>query len=438
MARTADHNIIDYLTSDRADCSLDDSLPETVEYAALGLFFKPEGSLYLNNQGGEQSKLTLTPQNKFKERTILFIPANGIGKVNDFSIFRLAQELKELGFSCVILTRAPVNEQFSHLFDKIYHVTCAQHFFDTLCHIPYSKILYRGWMHAYGFGAFLTQHFRNVVLNIKDWNFSTEEEYIFLFGTKSSFDFKAIAYSFQHAEKVVSHYTEEEHRLWADEYNVSQDTFYFLPEYCHQSVFHTKSNNLSDCPHIVHAGTLPPASYPEDFFWTKGYLRTIKKLSCKNILFSCVIPESYYQRILNEKALYSDIMYEDRFNTSFTLRKGKDLDPSILDQYHFGHFTVEYTTRHRRLNRYAVPSKVAFYLEAGLPLMVNERMESVAHLVKKHNLGVVYSNDDLEHLDEILIRALADYPQLLENITRFREIFCYSHKELRDIFDTNR
>jgi len=433
MDHQTTHNIVDYLSSNINELFLSDSAPETLEAAALSLFYKPENSISLSKKKTAK-ELFVRSANKHAAKTILFIPANGIGKVNDFSLFRIAQELKDMGYSCVLLTRGKIDLQFEDCFSKIYKVDNATDFFNLLCHIPYSKLLYRGWMHAYPFGAYLCKYFRNVIFNIKDWNFSSEDEYTFLFGKKSSLDFDAIRYGFQNAERIVSHYTDEEYSMWAKEYNVSPEKFSFLPEYCNEQNFNTKTYTPSKFPHIVHAGSLPPSSYPEEFFWTKGYLRTIKKSASKNIYFSCVIPEGYYERIINDKPLYSDIMYENCFNKKFSLRKGRDLDPTILNQYHFGHFTVEYTTLNCRLNRYAVPSKVAFYLEAGIPLLVNKEMRSVARLTQENKIGIVYSNNDLINLDQRLHSSKEEYLSMIENVKRFRKKFCYDQANLEALF----
>lgn len=428
--------ITDYLSSDESKLHLDNLHPDSLEAAVLSLVFRPKTSIFLSD-GQKRKELRIQPQNNYCPKTILFIPANGRGKIHDFSLFRIAKKLQEMNYSCVILTLDPIDAQFQHLFSKIYKVTKVTDFFSHLCNIPYSKILYRGWMHAYTFGAFLSQSFRNVILNIKDWNFSSINEYTFLFGEKSSFDFEAIKVGFQNAESIISHYTKEEYLLWAEQYNVSPDKFHFIPEFCNRQNFHSKSDSTSQFPHIVFAGTLPPSSYPEEFFLTKGYLRTIKKNTNKKVLFSCVVPERYFKKILENKPLYSDLMYENRFSNNFSLCKGKDLDPSILDPFHFGHFMLEYTTRSQRLNRYAVPSKVAFYMEAGLPLLVNQEMRSVARLTRENNIGIVYSNDDLSRIDEILNISEAEYRILLENVKTFRELFRYDHNELDKIFGVN-
>ncbi len=65
-----------------------------------------------------------------------------------------------------------------------------------------------------------------------------------------------------------------------------------------------------------------------------------------------------------------------------------------------------------------IPSKFFQYLEAGLPVLVSDRFTSVCELVERHGIGLVVSNEGMDHLDATL-RGL-DYRQLRENVIAAR------------------
>lgn len=70
---------------------------------------------------------------------------------------------------------------------------------------------------------------------------------------------------------------------------------------------------------------------------------------------------------------------------------------------------------------YYMAYKFHSYLQAGLPIIIDENLEYMASLVRKYNIGIVLSDDDYERLPEILNSA--DYGQLKQNVIRYRNEF---------------
>ncbi|HNS20120.1 MAG TPA: glycosyltransferase [Sedimentisphaerales bacterium] len=69
----------------------------------------------------------------------------------------------------------------------------------------------------------------------------------------------------------------------------------------------------------------------------------------------------------------------------------------------------------------SLPYKVIAYLRAGLPIVVPEDLTYLAELVRKHDIGVVYRHEDLDHMPEILSRQ--DVRTQKENVARFRSLW---------------
>lgn len=364
-------------------------------------------------------------------KTIVFIPPNGILKKQDFSLQRIAKHLsKDKNIKSILLYIG--NEQDNQAleyFDEIIKVNSKKKLFKRLKNLEYSTIFSRSWMHAYPFSAQLVKKFDNVIVNIKDWNFATKEEYKFLFGNDDDFD--AIKYIFKNAKNVLSHFTKEQAKIWAKDYDVNKDKFLFFPEYCddcnfEEKLVHFKNKNKIT---LVHAGTVPPSSKPEGFFMTKGLLRSAKKLTKQNISINLVIPPKSYEYLLKSNLHYKDLLYENEFNDKFNIFKGKNLNASVLNKFDFGFFQLEYHTKNEYLNKYVVPSKFAFYLEAGIPIVINKKFKSLSKIVQKNNLGIVFSNSDLYNLDDKLRKITQkEYVGFLLSIKKFRNKFVLSKK----------
>jgi len=359
-------------------------------------------------------------------KTIILIPPNGILKKQDFVLERLSHFFKKnLHFQTILICISEEESTQNKIFDKIIYVKNKNDILEELESINYDLIITRGWMHAYNFSALITKKFKNVIALIKDWNFSSPEEYKFLF--KDNSDFQAIDYIFKNAKYILSHYTHKQSEIWAKEYNVEQSKFIFFPEYCIEENFNKKSFTYKKSDiNLVFAGTLPPSSYPEGFFLTKGLLRASKLLSKHNITINIMLPPRNYNDMFNQKLLYQDLIFENEFNSKFKIHEGKVLNPTVLDKFDFGFFILEYTVKNEYLNKYAVPSKFAFYLESGIPIIINKKHKALASYVKKYNLGIVFSNKDIGVLHKKLnsIRK-NDYKVFLKNIIKFRETFTY-------------
>jgi len=90
------------------------------------------------------------------------------------------------------------------------------------------------------------------------------------------------------------------------------------------------------------------------------------------------------------------------------------LIPEIAAEQHFGLVLVtsEETRAGSRHLQVSMSSKLLLYLSAGIPVLVSDRLESMARFVRAHGVGIVVSRSDLGHLADILdsysYRSLCD------------------------------
>lgn len=361
---------------------------------------------------------------------IVLIPPNGQFKKQDFSLQRINKWLVGINKVEVILLHIK-SENFSPNISGFQHVIEVEdenELFRTLRLLKYHVIFHRSWMGSYDFAAKLVEKFENVIVNLKDWNFASQEVYEFLF--PKSKDFEGMEYIFKHCNTILSHFTKEQACTWAKEYNVSEEKFFFFPEFCNKDNFNKKPQIEYKNISLVYAGAIPPTCFAEDYFPGKSHLRSIKLLTKQKINIDFVLPPNVYNTFFSSKDMYLDFIYESETNKRFNLIKGKELGSEILNKYHFGFFELETSGINHDLYKYAVTSKFAFYLEAGLPMLVNEKFVAIAQLVEENGLGIIFHNKDMKNLNTKLKIAQNEYDSFCENIKKFRKNFTYTKNKI--------
>lgn len=369
-----------------------------------------------------------------KNKHIIFIPPNGSFKVQDFSIYRIVKALKNLtDFKLTLLYIKSDIVVDLQLFDNVIEVNDTKEIVHKLQDKTYDYIFHRTWMHAYDFASELVQRFDNVLVNIKDWNFAPEEVYEFLFNKR---DYRAIKSIFESGCKILTHFTQEQVQLWCNEYDTCEENFIFFPEFCNEENFIIKkTTTCSPEPRLALAGSLHPTVYTQDYFPGKDLLNSIRKITKKEISIDFIVPEQLYDISFGEKrALFYDLDYERTFNPKFNVIRGKALAPELLHGYDFGFFELESTSLNEHVIKYAIVSKFAFYLEAQIPMLVNRRFESIARIVEKYSLGIVFENEDIERLAEVLNISSNQYKSYINNINKFREEFKYDKALVEKVF----
>ena len=65
------------------------------------------------------------------------------------------------------------------------------------------------------------------------------------------------------------------------------------------------------------------------------------------------------------------------------------------------------------------PSKLFLYMEAGIPVLVSEKINGAAEFVDRYHFGRILTDEDMRHLDAVLMSL--DHLQLKQNVLRARE-----------------
>jgi hypothetical protein len=92
-----------------------------------------------------------------------------------------------------------------------------------------------------------------------------------------------------------------------------------------------------------------------------------------------------------------------------------------ISKYHYG-VCLGFFNRNLVDDRFlktTLGNKVISYLEAGIPIIVNDETEFSAELVRKYNCGIVISENDLPNLNKIIKKQ--KYSELLRGVKMARE-----------------
>jgi len=372
-----------------------------------------------------------------ENKSIVFIPPNGEILRQDFALYRIINYFTQIGVETTLLIVNDIQQTLLYN-TKIKKLKNKEEILTHLYNNKYDLIFHRSWMHRYPFAALLAKKFNNVISYIKDWHDISKDEYEFAYDTVDDID--AIRDIFVHSKLVLSHYSKGYTNRLAVKYNITNKKFIFFPEYSLVENFYVKKNinysNENNC--LLMAGGGVHTSVPNNIIPGKSLFNMMISISLQKININMVIVEKSYNRIHSNRKMYLDYLYEDKFNKYFNIKKGSELDKSIGKDYSFGMFTDSIFPRNAKYlhaEEYAVTSKFAFYLECGLPVLVNKRFKTLSRIVKKNDIGIVFSDDDLNEFKKVLNIRNKRYKRLVHNVYKFREKFTYNKKTIKPLLD---
>jgi len=375
-----------------------------------------------------------------KNKTIAFIPPNGEVIKQDFALYRIISYFESKGVKTFLLIVNNGNQNdLLHYNTSIIHLKDKNEIFTHLKNNKYDLIFSRSWMHRYSFGAKIAKEFDNVVSHIKDWHDFPKDEYAYIY--KSPADFDGILEIFKYSKLVLSHYSDEYLKFLYKKYNIDKTQNYlFSPDYTIKNNFYTTKNKSYslDTAKIILAGGGAHSSLPGKIAPMKSLLFTMTQLADQKIYVDQVVLKKHFEKIQNNTVLYEDLLYEDKFNPFFSLKLGSELDSSLGEKYHFGIFAdsnYQANNLFERAESYGVTSKFAFYMECGLPVLVNKRFKTLSKIVETNKIGITFVDDDLKDFKKLLDISQTKYNKLIKNVYKFREKFTYNSETMKPIFE---
>lgn len=375
----------------------------------------------------------------YTNKNIAIVPPNGEFVGQDFAINRITDFFKDLNIKVTLLCITN-NSSINSLYIKnIKEFKSTDDIIKHLRKTEYDIIFSRSWMHRYSLGAKLAEEFDNVVSYIKDWHNYPKKYYTFVFNTTE--DVQAIKSIFKNSKIILSHYTKEYTNKLAKKYNINENKFYFFPEYTNKKNFCERKNfnyNLKNLK-ILAAGGIVTTSHPNIMVPGKAYFLCIQQIISNKIKVHSVIIPKAYNKVFSNALLFQDYLFEHNFNKYYSIKKGIALNSELGEKYHFGLFflgtCLSDDTYYIEAESYAITSKLAFYMECGLPILVNERFKSISKIVKDNGIGLVLTDQDLNNLNNKLDISNVEYNLLVKNVYKFRKKFTYNKKTMKPILN---
>lgn len=105
------------------------------------------------------------------------------------------------------------------------------------------------------------------------------------------------------------------------------------------------------------------------------------------------------------KALFDIIESDTKLKNNVQVFEGVP-NERIVDYLNAADFGI-LLRENRILNNVASPSKYAEYMLCGLPTIISESIHDFANYCRLHNTGVLFSNDDFEHIEGVVIKPLS-------------------------------
>jgi hypothetical protein len=194
-------------------------------------------------------------------------------------------------------------------------------------------------------------------------------------------------------------------------------------EYVHYSDSYTPPGGQRPW-RFVHIGGLPPKA-PDGAIIGQGFLPAIERLAEQGAAIDFLHDP---HRDLAKEATGPELLARAAGIANFRIFAGLPPDrlAGRLCDYDFGLvlnvMPPGWLKAPEEQRRYAMATKIFTYFEAGLPVLVNEEIESMARLVRDHGLGVVANSAEIPQLVARLDRlSRTDVLALRENVRRYNE-----------------
>ena len=347
-----------------------------------------------------------------------------------YTLSRISSELSEYHRVAFIARELESMQIDENSFDDVVYFDTIEELYELLDKLNSKIIFTKALIGHYKKVADLVQRYVNVVVDSTDipqfFSDNKKERELFFDGES---EFIAIEEICKNAKKFLVRYSEEELKTLKS--FSSKDNILTWYEYTNKVHYSNYKRELKEPYSLVWAGILQPLSYPKKF---KGryLLESAKIVSNQNMRFTFMLPPSFSTSMLmvkSDRDLYYEFFYEAKLNENIDIHFGDIPQKAIklLEKYHFGVFPL-IQEKDRKFYRNIIPSKFALYLEAGLPIIVNDCMIKLSSVVKEYNLGIVVSNDNVKDLKKIIDKKRDEYPLMQENIIKFRESFCYENR----------
>ena len=231
--------------------------------------------------------------------------------------------------------------------------------------------------------------------------------------TKKAIEYER--YCFEHADFIIHKGPEDELNLIkkSEVEKIPGKPIQFLP-YCFNKwtmPIKKKKDKLRGL-HVVYIGNF----FPPDCEMLRISHQDISKLLAKQGINVNIYSDNPIQQ-LQEKYIHC---YKEIPNLELNKRMSK---------YHYGILVNfhDMDVIDERLLKTTIANKFISYLEAGIPIIMNDEIVYMVSIIKKYNCGIIISEKDLPNLKKILEKQ--NYSKLLEGVKKARDYFSIENQK---------
>jgi len=202
-------------------------------------------------------------------------------------------------------------------------------------------------------------------------------------------------------------------------YQLTATNLFGVTEYL-QDPQYSESTPVNGMLRLVYGGCLPVSDSADDLYF-RAVLKMLHCFAKSNL--QLYLYNSPYLFGLERQVTLEQVIEQHGFSKHVHVCTplGGDAFVDAISHYDYGMTFMRSKDMGSPEYNYFMAHKFISYLQAGLPVIIDEHTEYMASLVRKYNIGIVLNDEDYERLPEILNNA--DYNQLKQNVIRYRDEF---------------
>ncbi len=281
------------------------------------------------------------------------------------------------------------------------------------------------WMWSYHLGKFIIENKKKskVICDFYDVTGMYSEEK-FLKTVWSDYnvkqDLENEKFIFENADGLIHRYKQRIFLDYSKKYYRKKNILEF--QQYPTKIFDLKKNENKNNFKFVFCGTLIPPNdknHPKELFNASGLFDSFNSILKNNYELHIYLP-------INGSLDFNKWLFDLRDNEyPKTLKIHNSLPiESLIDeisQYDFGINIQKIDMKKTKISHFsykgAMGTKNYTYLEAGLPILVNDEYAYCKELVEKNNIGIAVKSDELRNIDQILDKVNINY--LKDNVRKF-------------------
>ncbi|TVM04147.1 MAG: hypothetical protein CV087_01755 [Candidatus Brocadia sp. WS118] len=347
-----------------------------------------------------------------------------------FNLLRQSMYIRKTGnYETILLMESPwLVKLMKQYFDAVYIYNHYYELANILREINPCLIHVQGSMMGSDFLCIIAKLFNRskIIFEFYDVPSLTidNEDSICVWGKRETeLGFFAERFACENADGIILGYSNEAGKMLRKQYHIKVPMVEFYPYVCNE--FLAKGSNAKYSQkdgkiHLVYGGYVYTANIPKNVLDSHQFIESIKQITKQGICLD--VYTSPHMSALKFEHLFADYIAVSKENNLFRFMKGFSPREAVnkFSQYDFGVLHLfDQGSSLNKSNRIRIPGKFFFYLEAGLPLLISEEFEYASELVRKHEIGIVVSQEDMHNLSKII--SVYDRDRLRTNVFAARE-----------------